>query len=133
MEPTLESVQEQFAQWREQKTYARQRIPEPLWESALSLLEVHSQTTVLKTLGLNRGDFLRRWKERTGKKPHFVEVAGLKNPPPLVSGLLCVEMELQRPDGYRLRLVSSERQPMNGQEALREFLGGNHASACRSN
>ena len=133
METTLEGVQAQFAQWREHKIYARERIPERLWESALSLMSEHSQTTVLKTLGLNRGDFLRRWQERGGKKPHFVEVSGLRNPPPLVSALRCVEVELQRPDGYRLRLISSEGQPMNGQEVIREFLGGSHASTGRSN
>lgn len=133
MEPTLESVQEQFAQWRAHKSYARERIPERLWELALSLLEEHSQSTILKTLGLDRGDFRRRWQDRSGNPPPFVEVAELRSPPWQVGDLACLEIEVRRSDGYRLRLVSSERQPLNGQEILREFLGGKDASVGRSN
>ena len=85
MEQTLQSVQTQFAQWRQTKSYHRERIPEHLWELAISLVGHYPQTQITKTLQLNNGAFRRRLKEATESKqlpaqaPHFVELSGLIN------------------------------------------------------
>ena len=139
MEQTLQAVQEQFTLWRQQKPYKRGRIPEELWESALSLISQHTPTEIIKTLQLNGGDFRRRLHGRSaGNAPaaerlEFVELDGLLEPQPSCAGWPCGQIELERPDGYRLRLISSGAEPLNGQAVLREFLQGNHAATCRSN
>lgn len=139
MEQTLQAVQEQFTLWRQQKTDKRGRIPEELWESALSLIAQHTQTEIIKTLQLNGGDFRRRLHgTSTGKAPaaerlEFVELEGLLEPQPSYAGWACGQIELERPDGYRLRFIASVSEPLHGQAVLREFLQGNHAATCRSN
>jgi hypothetical protein len=139
MEVTLQSVQKQFTQWRQHKAYRGERIPDHLWELALSLIPHHTQTTIIKTLQLNNGAFRRRLKEAaksnqlTSQIPHFVELQGVMNPFPSCSSLPCHQIELERPDGCRLRLFSSSEQPINGTEVIHEFLKGNHASGCCAN
>jgi len=51
--PTLQAVQNQFVQWRNQKQHGREAIPEELWESVISLSSQYSRSQLCKALGLN--------------------------------------------------------------------------------
>ena len=48
---TLEELEAQFQAWRTQKKYPRERVPEELWQKAVSLIPRYSKTTIINNLG----------------------------------------------------------------------------------
>ena len=111
-EEALTHLTHQFAQWRQSRTTPRGRIPKPLWAQAVTLAQVLPCTRVAKQLGLTpqalkrRRDAIRSTPARTPSPPppHFVEVAAAWRPP-------TTEVEVQRPDGTRLRITYNEASP----------------------
>ena len=109
VEEQLRHVSEQFAQWRQSRTTPRGRIPKSLGAQAATIAQVLSCARVAKQLGLTpqalkrRRDALSRPPTLT-PPPHFVEVAPAWRSP-------TTEVEVQRPDGTRLRITYSEAAP----------------------
>lgn len=112
-EAHLQHVAQQFAQWRQSRPTPRgYRIPDPLWTEALALAEVLSPPHVARQLHLKPAALKRRRENRNCTPPPspsspaapFVEVA-----PPWRSPM--TEVEIQRPDGTRLRITYSEAAP----------------------
>ncbi len=111
-EEALSHLLHQFAQWRQSRTTPRGRIPKPLWAQAITLAHVLPCARVAKHLGLTpqalkrRRDALPHTPALTPSSPppHFVEVAAAWRPP-------TTEVEVQRPDGTRLRIMYSEAAP----------------------
>jgi hypothetical protein len=112
-EEQLHHVTQQFAQWRQSRTTPRGRIPKALWAQAVTLAQVLPCARVAKQLGLTP-QALKRRREEAGPvpgaiprspSPHFVEVAAAWRTP-------TTEVEVQRPDGMRLRITYSEAVPM---------------------
>jgi len=108
----LTQLTHQFAQWRQSRTTPRGRIPKPLWAQAITLAQVLPCARVAMQLGLTP-HALKRRRDATGSAlaptpppyaPHFVEVAAAWRPP-------TTEVEVQRPDGTRLRITYSEPSP----------------------
>ncbi len=108
---TLEEAAEHFEQWRKSKKKG-ERIPEQLWSEAIALVGTYGVSQVTRTLRLSGTDLNKRrgiigtGKRRagTGGKTAFVEVD-----PGLVDQALGPQasaawMELERPDGLRLRI-----------------------------
>jgi hypothetical protein len=127
---TLGVVAAHFAQWRRNKTKG-ERIPEQLWSEAIDLLSRYGVSQVTRTLRLSGTDLnKRRGMVGTGQqrrsqntKAAFVEVE-----PAVVqrtvepSSSAAAWMELERPDGFRLRI-----RPTDGADLLAlmdRFLGG---------
>ena len=117
---TLEEVAEHFAQWRRRKQKG-DRIPEPLWSEALGLLGTYGVSQVTRTLRLSGTDLNKRRgqigagqrRQGAGGETAFVEIDPLvmdQAPGPEASA---VWMELERPDGLRLRI-----RPTGGAEML---------------
>jgi len=112
-EEALSHLAHQFAQWRQSRTTPRGRIPKPLWAQAVTLAQVLSCGRVAKHLGLTpqalrrRRDVLSSPPLRTppSPPPYFVEVAAAWCPP-------TTEVEVQRPDGTRLRILYHEAAPV---------------------
>jgi hypothetical protein len=111
-EEALTHLTHQFAQWRQSRTTPRGRIPKPLWAQAITLAQVLPCARVATQLGLTL-HALKRRRDATGSAlaptpppcaPHFVEVAAAWRPP-------TTEVEVQRPDGTRLRITYSETSP----------------------
>lgn len=111
-EEALTHLTLQFAQWRQSRTTPRGRIPKSLWAQAVTLAQSLPCTRVAKQLGLTP-QALKRRRDTTGNAlaltppahaPHFVEVAVACRPP-------TTEVEVQRPDGRRLRIPYSEASP----------------------
>jgi hypothetical protein len=114
-EAHLSHVAQQFAQWRQHRPTPRgYRIPDPLWTEALRLVQVLPLTRVAKQLGLKPHALKRRQAER-GRAvvpsspppcPQFIEVTtGAWRP-------ATAEVEVQRPDGARLRILYSDPAPV---------------------
>ena len=108
----LTHLTHQFAQWRQSRTTPRGRIPKPLWAQAVTLAQVLPCARVATQLGLTP-PALKRRRDATGSALaptpppyalHFVEVAAAWRPP-------TTEVEVQRPDGTRLRITYSETSP----------------------
>jgi hypothetical protein len=111
-EEALTHLTHQFAQWRQSRTTARGRIPKPLWAQAITLAQVLPCTRVAKQLGLTP-QALKRRRDATRSTlaptppshfPHFVEVAAAWRVP-------TAEVEIQRPDGARLRITYHDASP----------------------
>ena len=110
-EEHLQHVAEQLAQWRQSRPTVRgSRIPAAVWTEALALAEVLSVPRVAKQLHLNPQTLKRRRGETVAQPPSppapFVEIA-----PPLWRSCTA-EVEVQRPDGTRLRITYSEPSPV---------------------
>lgn len=121
-EEHLHHVTEQLTQWRQRRPSVRgSRIPAALWQEILQLTEEFSVPYVATALRL-KSQALRRRRGETAAtsstaSPQFVEVtpaAGQTGP---------VAVEVQRPDGTRLRITYSESSPVLT-PLLRTFLEG---------
>jgi hypothetical protein len=111
-EVALQQLAAQFTQWRQsRRTPYGPRIPEALWTEAIRLVHILPLTRVTKALHLKPHALKRR--SDLGKTPPpppardlpFVEVS---------LGARCAattEVEIQRPDGTRLRITFHDTAP----------------------
>jgi hypothetical protein len=109
-EERLQDITEQLTQWRQSRRTVRgSRIPVAMWSEILLVAEVLSVPHVAKHLHLKPQALKRRRGETEAKSssssPRFVEVTPASGP----SGPVAVEV--QRPDGTRLRITYSEAAP----------------------
>ena len=113
---TLQEVAGHFERWRRGKQKG-DRIPEQLWQEAVSLVDSYGVSQVSRTLRLGGRDLNKRrgittaGRHRRGArgKTTFVEldpVAGDQAPGPEAGAAW---MELERPDGLRLRIRPNHR------------------------
>jgi len=105
---TLEEVGEHFAHWRRSKKRG-ERIPQALWDEAIDLVETHGVSQVTRTLRLSATDLNKRRgivgasqrRQAPVAEAAFVEVAHVPIGAPDTETMW---MELERPDGMRLRI-----------------------------
>ena len=117
---TLEEVTEHFEQWRTRKKNG-ERIPEQLWNEAVSLVDIYGVSQVSRTLRLGGSDLNKRRgiveasQRRQGPSGEtaFVEIDPAVVDQAMRPGGTPVLMELERPDGLRLRM-----QPANSTDML---------------
>jgi transposase-like protein len=111
-EEVLTQLTHHFAQWRHSRPTPRSRIPAGLWVRAVALTATFSVSRVAKQLGLTP-HALKRHREALQKTPaprallptpQFVEVASTWR-------TATTEVEIQRPDGARLRITYSDATP----------------------
>jgi len=111
---TLEEVAEHFEQWRRSKKRG-QRIPERLWDEAVNLVGTYGVSEITRILRLSGTDFNKRrgivgpGKRRRGSaaKTAFVEIDRAGVDQVLKPEATGTWMELERPDGLRLRIGPS--------------------------
>jgi hypothetical protein len=108
---TLGEVTEHVEQWRAGKKKG-ERIPRQLWSEALALVGTHGLSQVSRTLRLSYTELSRRLKvveaeqRRQGASTQtaFVEIDRALVGEASQPGAAPVWMELERPDGLRLRI-----------------------------
>jgi len=109
---TLETVAAHFAQWRRNKKKG-ERIPEQLWSEAIDLVDRYGVSQVTRTLRLCGTDLnKRRGFVSTGQRRRSPNTAAafVEIEPAVVvqaagpSASATAWMELERPDGFRLRI-----------------------------
>jgi len=111
-EVALQQLAEQFSDWRQsRRTPYGPRIPEALWTEAIRLVRVLPLTRVAKVLHLKPHTLKRRSGVGTSpplppaREVPFVEVSlGTRRP-------ATTEVEIQRPDGTRLRITYRDAAP----------------------
>jgi hypothetical protein len=108
---TLEEVAKHFKHWRSVKKKG-ERIPEHLWNEAVGLVGTYAVSQVTRTLRLSGTDLnKRRGIIGTGRRRQgpdvetaFVEVERTVVGQALGPDASALWMELERPDGLRLRI-----------------------------
>ena len=111
-EEALTHLTHHFAQWRQRRRTPRGRIPQELWAQAVALTATLPVTRVAPQLGLTPHALKKRGEAVKSlaapllppQVPHFVEVAAAWRMP-------ATEVEVQRPDGARLRSTYSDASP----------------------
>lgn len=117
-EQSLADLAERFEQWRRTRANAHEPIPTALWEQAVTLSRVLSDTKVAKRLRLSQTDLKRRRLAQTAPAtstmpaptPQFIELP-TPAPCPAVSGEPML-VEFERPDGARMRLRYPQSPPL---------------------
>ena len=125
---TLEAVAKHFAHWRRKKTNG-ERIPEELWNEALGLLGAYGISQISRTLRLSYTELDKRRKiseagrsrQGSGDDTAFVEIDRALVDQAAEPADGAVWMELERPDGLRLRIRPSHRGDML--TLLERFMG----------
>ncbi len=117
---TLEAVAEHFEQWRSNKKKG-ERIPEFLWAEAIGLISDYPLSRVCRVLHLCAKDLKRHQAALSadkaladcGAERSFVEIDRGIVDQALSASAAAVLMEMERPDGLRLRI-----QPSNSADML---------------
>lgn len=118
----LDEVALEFRQWRAQKTYIREKIPEALWKKAEALTLSHTPHQVATALKISVKYLKRRLK--TPPSPSAFIEAQL---PLATFSPTCQSVEFERADGYRMKLTASKEAPFDVQSLLLAFFEGPHA------
>ncbi len=115
---TLESVQQQFIDWRAQRSSKRERIPPELWQAAVRLCDVHTVGEVSRSLRLSFMDLKERLAGTPStKEEKSVQFLRLEVGSP---GSGQWQMECIRADGGRLHVSATGALPSLG-EMLQGF------------
>jgi hypothetical protein len=114
-EHQLTQVANRFDEWRQTRPTRAEPIPQHLWEQAMALTALLPITYVARRLRVSGGELKKRCAAHHAAQSApastalgFVEVPPISVWPLPTSG---IEIELQRPDGTRLRLHTHEPQP----------------------
>jgi hypothetical protein len=111
-EHQLDQLAGQFEHWRRTRSHPSERIPQRLWKQAAALARVLPYSRVAQHVRVSPSDLKKHMATPRDSKPaasppspRFVEVP----PTPACSAVTQVmEMELERPDGARLRVRCPE-------------------------
>jgi hypothetical protein len=108
----LDQLAGQFEHWRQTRSHPSERIPHHLWEQAAALARVLPYSRVAQHVRVSPSDLKKHMATPHDSKPvtsppspRFVEVPPT---PAWSSATQVMEMELERPDGTRLRLRCPE-------------------------
>jgi len=101
----LDQLAGQFEHWRRTRSHPSERIPQRLWKQAAALARVLPYSRVAQHVRVSPSDLKKHMAtprdSRSAPSPRFVEVPPTPAWPPATQAL---EVELERPDGARLRL-----------------------------
>ncbi len=114
-EHQLTHVADRFDHWRQTRTTPAEPIPPYLWEQAIALTTTFSITRVATRLRVSGEELKQRCASHHAARsaPASPVALGFVDMPaapvwPLPTS--AIEMELQRPDGARLRIAAHEAQ-----------------------
>ncbi len=103
--PAIEDVKDQFENWRQTREN-RGRIPDRLWEAAVSLCQTHSISQVSKTLRLNHTDLKLRVQACRSNcqpcvvtSPSFIDL-GVTGP---ITAAECI-IEMENTNGAKMKM-----------------------------
>jgi hypothetical protein len=110
----LDQLAGQFEHWRQTRSHPSERIPQRLWDQAAALARVLPYSRVAQHVRVSPSDLKKHMAaqhtsrsaaSRIPTPPRFIEVPPAPAWPPATP---VMEIELERPDGARLRLRCPE-------------------------
>ena len=105
----LDQLAGQFEHWRRTRSHPSERIPKRLWKQAAALARVLPYSRVAQHVRVSPSDLKKHmatpYSSKPATFPRFVEVPPT---PAWSSAPQAMEIELDRPDGARLRLRCPE-------------------------
>ena len=108
----LDQLAGQFEHWRQSRSHPSERIPQRLWDQAATLVQGLPYSRVAQHLRVSPRDLKKHMATQhdsrpatTPMPPRFVEVPPMASWPPATPTM---EIELERPDGVRLRIRCPE-------------------------
>jgi len=108
----LDQLAGQFEHWRRTRSHPSERIPQRLWKQATALARVLPYSRVAQHVRVSPSDLKKHMApprdSRSAPSPQFVEVPPTPACFPATQAPLSMEIELERPDGARLRLRCPE-------------------------
>jgi hypothetical protein len=123
----LDQLAGQFEHWRQTRSHPSERIPQHLWDQAAALAQMLPRSRVAQHLRISPSDLNKHMAARSvavpatpRTAPSFVEVPPVSACSPATT---IIEIELNRPDGARLRLHCSES-AVPVADLVRAFLEG---------
>ena len=115
VEHQLTRVADRFDEWRQTRPTRAEPIPQHLWEQAMALTALLPITYVARRLRVSGGELKKRCAAHHAVQsaPASTALGFVEVPPTAVWPLPTsgIEIELQRPDGTRMRLHTHEPQP----------------------
>ncbi len=116
---TLDEVANHIKRWRSHKMNG-ERIPQRLWNEALGLISTYGVSRVSRTLRLSYTELNKRRRvieeeqrrRDRAEETAFVEIDGALVDQAARTEATAAWMELERPDGMRLRIRPSHRGDM---------------------
>lgn len=108
----LDQLAGQFEYWRRTRSHPSERIPQRLWDQAAALARVLPYSRVAQHVRVSPSDLKKHMATQ-----HDSRAAASSTPPPLIEvppaptwfpATQAMEIELERPDGARLRLRCPE-------------------------
>lgn len=132
----LEEVQAHFIQWRETRPGRHTRIPDELWEEAVSLSGHYPISHICRALRLSSQSFYEKYngvRQRPARKSSesaAFNLIPMELVPDSQPGVRVSDVILERPDGLRMRVTSG-----NGFEfsqLISQLMEGFHASGQSS-
>jgi hypothetical protein len=104
----LDQLASRFAHWRQPRSHPSERIPQELWDQAAALARVMPYSRVAQHVRVSPSDLKKHMATSPTTRPatsapltRFVEVPPPPSAPSAAPGM---EIEVERPDGARLRL-----------------------------
>ena len=111
----LDQLAGQFEHWRRTRSHPCERIPQRLWKQAAALARVLPYSRVAQHVRVSPSDLKKHMATPCDSKPatsppspRFVEVAPVPACFPATQAPRSMEIELERPDGARLRVRCPE-------------------------
>jgi hypothetical protein len=105
----LDQLAGQFEHWRRTRSHPADRIPKRLWKQAAALARVLPYSRVAQHVRVSPSDLKKHmatpYDSKPATSPRFVAVPPT---PAWSSATQAMEIELERPDGARLRLRCPE-------------------------
>ena len=121
---TLESLKGEFARWRQEKKTRSEAVPEELWNKALNLYPEYEASQICWQLRLEKKRLLKRLSDSgryQTESSGFVQVQ-MEKCKSLSTRLVCARIELERPDGSRLRFYGQFPFELEIGELLNSFV-----------
>ena len=114
-EHQLTHVADRFDHWRQTRTTPAEPIPPYLWEQAIALTTMFSTSRVATRLRVSGGELKKRCVayhavRSTPASTAALDVVEVPAAPVWPLPPAAIEIELQRPDGARLRIAAPETQ-----------------------
>jgi hypothetical protein len=129
-EQALTELAERFTHWRQSRANIHERIPVPLWDQAVALSQVLPNGQVAKALRLSATDLKNR---RLAQQASVPTQAPAESDPQFIdmtpagagwsAGPSATQVELERPDGLRMRIRCGAGSAELG-ELVRVFVEG---------